>query len=264
MTTTHTPPTTVVTPGRSSSLRHASRTLATRLRAIVDNLYAALMRPSVIANTTLVISDSATDSEILEYPNRRLARIIGETLITGIFVLWMASMLPTALTELSAPYLDASALSTELQQWTRGLIALVGFAVVVYLGVRVFTGIAQRALRPVTRRVYCPVALQDDLRRSVHNAHHIRSYPESVDIADQLQHVVDELGRVRQSGTELVMLHTARNRLAEIDDQCQALTTTPNTLLDSPAGVTGNVTGNMTMTMASPVRRPGNAAGGLS
>lgn len=260
MTTTYTPPTTVVTPGRSSSLRHASRTLATRLRAIVDNLYAALMRPSVIANTTLVISDSATDSEILEYPNRRLAGIIGETLITGIIVLWVASMLPTALAELSAPYLDASTLSPELQQWTRGLIALVGFVVVVYLGVRVFTGIARRALRPVTRRVYCPVALQDDLRRSVHNVHHLRSYPESVDLAGRLQHVVDELGRVRQSGTELVMLHNATTRLAEIDDQCKALTTTPNTLLDSPAGLTGN----MTMTMASPVSRPGNADGELS
>ncbi|MGV0870332.1 hypothetical protein [Corynebacterium kalidii] len=205
--------------------------VTTFARTTGNHLQKWLLRPIATPNKNLELSGTATDTTIVEYPNRRLVGIVAEAVGYGVLLLILGSGLPDALMQLADPYLQASSLSAELKQLSIGLVGLVGFLLVIYLFARLFAGLISRVLRPVTRQVYCPEALHNDLRRTVHNVHPLRSYPESVELAQRLQFIVDELGRVRLCEQEDQMLESSRQRLRDIDRECRALTTTPNTLL---------------------------------
>lgn len=190
-----------------------------------------LLRPIVTPNKNLALSATATDDTIVQFPNRRLAGLVAKTGVLGVLLLMMGSTVPSALAQMATPYIQTSSLSVDAKQLSSDLVYLAGFLLILYLFVRFFAILINRVLRPVTRQVYCPDALHTDLRRTVHNVHHLRSYPESVELAQRLQFIVDELGRVRLREQEDHMLESARQRLRDIDRECRALTTTPNTLL---------------------------------
>lgn len=189
-----------------------------------------LLRPIATPNKHLELSATATDDTIVQYPNRRLVGIVAEVGVFGVSLLVLGTKLPDVLMQLTDPYVQASSLSDELKSLTSGLVGLTGFLLVVYLFARLLAMTISRVLRPVTRQVYCPDALHTDLRRTVHNVHHVRSYPESAELAKRLQFIVDELGRVRLCEQEDQMVQAARQRFADIDRHCRALTTVPNTL----------------------------------